>query len=133
MKSGSYVVPSISAALALPASAARRSRSRAEARSPLFRESVPRLTSVAISSVSRRVAVPPTGAGGDCDAEIGAAPVGALATCNGCDGVGGGTVAAGVGSACGAGSLVSAGRFGMRDTAARLAVASVAASTCEAN
>jgi hypothetical protein len=112
MNSGSNVVPSISAALALPASAARRSRSRAEARLPLFRESVPRLTSVAISSGSRPVAVPPTCAGGGCDAETGAAPVGALATCNGCDGGGGRTEAPGVGSACGADSLVFVSRFG---------------------
>jgi hypothetical protein len=56
--------------------------------------------------------VPPACAGGGCDAEIGAAPDGALATCNGCDGGGGRTEAAGVGSARGADSLVFVGIFG---------------------
>ena len=109
MTSGSNVVPSISAALALPASAARRSKSRAEARSPLFIKSVPRLTSVAISSASRRLAVLPPCAGSDCGPETGA-----LATCDGCDGGEGGTLA-GAGSACSAGLLVSVGWFGTDD------------------
>ena len=57
--------------------------------------------------------MPPPCAGGGRGPEIGAAPVGALATCNGCDGGEDRTVAAGVGSACGAGPLAFVSRFGI--------------------
>ena len=66
MKLGSNVEPSFSAASALPASAARRKTSLAEARSPLLRRSDPRSMSAVISSESRRKAVPPSCAGGGC-------------------------------------------------------------------
>jgi hypothetical protein len=84
--SGSNVVPSVSAALALPASAARRNKSRADARSPLFSESVPRLISEAISSASSCLAALPPCTGSDCGPETGAEPAGTLAICDGSDG-----------------------------------------------
>jgi hypothetical protein len=123
MTSGSNVVPSISAALALPASAARRSKSRAETRSPLFRESVPRLMSVVISSASRSLVVLPLCADSDCGPETGAVPAGALAACDGCDG-GEDVTVAGAGSACTTGLLASASWFecGSTDAIGRPAV-----------
>src|SRR5262249_7667130 len=83
---------SIRAALALPLSAARRSNSRAEAKSPLFSKFSARLTSIATLSLSIRVAAndrgPETGAvaappGGDGDC---CAVDSALATLAVCDG-----------------------------------------------
>jgi len=97
------------------ASAACRSKSRAEARSPFFKESSARLTSATISSASRRSPLLFPCPCGDCSREAGA--VSPRASCDGCeDGEGGGAVDAD--STCCAGSLVSTSWFGRDGRAA---------------